>query len=432
MSLTFGPQRLGITITPTTNITVLDRHGNEAVLTEQVSIDNQDMVTFTVAMSGNYRILVDRPEYNDTYTEKVTLSDGPDYDPSDIRSVTDYLLTQVGQGGTPSTMDFVEVTQGDEPRPNVPKVWWQDFREDQTIKPVNMGVKDFWITGGSIPPEPDTEDPTDPSNLQSSNITDTSFTVTWNASTDNVGVTGYNWRINGGSSTSINPTPRTLNFSGRTPETEYTVELQAFDEAGNTSNWVPIVVTTNAATPPSEAFNVFGASAPPGTWGVATGEMPYILTGRGFTSSAVGAEIVGGRIWIPSVMTSVPSEVTFRLHGPNDGIGSAAVRTKVVSLAGITPGSWAEGDFDTPQAMASGEIWMVSAEFSTAGTYVYAADTRPNGDAIISNGPLGDELAWVAYGSGLSTQYKIGTGSATQPGSYDQSYPMDIKVTVPN
>lgn len=432
MSLTFGPETLGIALTPeNATITVTKWDGAPATLTQGPVIDSQGRVSFTVSESGIYRITARRSIYNDYYSEKVALNEGPDYDPSDPRSVTDYLLRQVenGGGGGPSNTDFVEVYTGDEARPDIFKVLWQDFRADQTIKPVNMGVKDIWITGASLP---DTEDPTEPTNLQSSNITDTSFTVTWDASTDNVGVTGYNWRLNGGSSTPINPTPRTINVSGRSPETDNTVEIQSRDEAGNTSTWASIVVTTDAATPPSEAFNVFGASAPPGTWGIATGEMPYILTGRGFTSSAIGAEIVGGRIWIPSVMTSVPSEVTFRLHGPNDGIGSTAVRTKVVSLAGITPGSWAEGDFDTPQAMASGEIWMVSAEFSTAGTYIYAADTRPNGDAIISNGPLGDELAWVAYGTGLSTQYKIGTGSATQPGSYDQSYPMDIKVTVPN
>ncbi|HAT66154.1 MAG TPA: hypothetical protein DCS66_16425, partial [Flavobacteriaceae bacterium] len=37
----------------------------------------------------------------------------------------------------------------------------------------------------------DTEAPTNPSNLSASNVTDTTVDLSWNASTDNVGVTGY-------------------------------------------------------------------------------------------------------------------------------------------------------------------------------------------------------------------------------------------------
>jgi chitodextrinase len=38
---------------------------------------------------------------------------------------------------------------------------------------------------------PDTQSPTAPTNLSASNLSQTSLTLTWTASTDNVGVTGY-------------------------------------------------------------------------------------------------------------------------------------------------------------------------------------------------------------------------------------------------
>lgn len=182
---------------------------------------------------------------------------------------------------------------------------------------------------------------------------------------------------------------------------------------------------------PVEAYNVFGTAAPTGTWTLETDGTPTIQFARGFVCTATDAEIVGGRLWLPVGIT-VPNEVTFRLYGPNDDLDSTPVQTKVVSLTGVSAGSWVEGDYDIPTSFPSGETWMQSAQFTgsgDSGKYIFAPDTRLNGDPIASNGPLGTSLAWASYSGGLGTAYKIGTGPSTQPGSYDQSYPMDIKVT---
>ena len=52
----------------------------------------------------------------------------------------------------------------------------------------NLFVDDFCL---SAPNAPDTQSPTTPSGLSSSALTQNSFTLSWNASSDNVGVTGY-------------------------------------------------------------------------------------------------------------------------------------------------------------------------------------------------------------------------------------------------
>ena len=44
---------------------------------------------------------------------------------------------------------------------------------------------------------PDTTPPSAPTGLAASNVTQTGLTLTWNASTDNVGVTGYDVYRNG-------------------------------------------------------------------------------------------------------------------------------------------------------------------------------------------------------------------------------------------
>ncbi|WP_353777305.1 GEVED domain-containing protein [Winogradskyella sp. 3972H.M.0a.05] len=80
---------------------------------------------------------------------------------------------------------------------------------------------------------PDTEDPTAPANLVSSNITSTSVDLSWDASTDNVGVTEYEVYQDGGLITSVSTTTHTV--TGLTPSTNYDFYIIAKDAAGNSS-----------------------------------------------------------------------------------------------------------------------------------------------------------------------------------------------------
>ncbi|MEM7187617.1 MAG: GEVED domain-containing protein, partial [Bacteroidota bacterium] len=89
---------------------------------------------------------------------------------------------------------------------------------------------------------PDTEAPTDPTNLTVSAITDSGATLNWTASTDNVGVTQYNIFIDG------NPVGSTANttfdVTGLSPLTSYTASVNAQDAAGNTSGSASAPFTT--------------------------------------------------------------------------------------------------------------------------------------------------------------------------------------------
>ena len=79
----------------------------------------------------------------------------------------------------------------------------------------------------------DTQAPTAPGALRSTAVTATSVSLAWNASTDNVGVVGYDVfrgaaRVGGDSSTS-------LTVTGLTANTSYTFTVKARDAAGNVS-----------------------------------------------------------------------------------------------------------------------------------------------------------------------------------------------------
>jgi chitodextrinase len=92
----------------------------------------------------------------------------------------------------------------------------------------------------------DTQAPSVPTNIASSNITMTSFTLSWTASTDNVGVTGYEVFQNGASLGSSATTSRSI--TNVTPGTTYAMTVRARDAAGNWSaQSTAINVTTTTA-----------------------------------------------------------------------------------------------------------------------------------------------------------------------------------------
>ena len=73
-----------------------------------------------------------------------------------------------------------------------------------------------------------------PQGMTMSGNTQTSITLAWNASSDNVGVTGYRLFRNG--SVAGTTTQTSYTYSGLSCGTTYTLALEAYDAAGNRSN----------------------------------------------------------------------------------------------------------------------------------------------------------------------------------------------------
>jgi endonuclease I len=95
-------------------------------------------------------------------------------------------------------------------------------------------------------PSTDTQVPTTPASLASTSKTATTISLSWAASTDNVGVTGYNVYTNGVLKTTV--TGLTATITGLTASTSYNITVSAKDAAGNTSaSSNTITITTDAS-----------------------------------------------------------------------------------------------------------------------------------------------------------------------------------------
>jgi hypothetical protein len=149
---------------------------------------------------------------------------------------------------------------------------------------------------GSNTPGTDSEAPSVPTNLTSGAVTHNSLTLTWNASTDNVAVTGYHVYRNGAL---VNTATTTLcNDSGLTASTTYSYTVAAFDAAANTSTQSAAHSVTTLEEPdnsqlPRAALNDFiylgSFRAPFGQYG--QGKIAYNAAGNNGSGSLY---LVGG------------------------------------------------------------------------------------------------------------------------------------------
>ncbi|KJK41909.1 hemagglutinin protein [Lentzea aerocolonigenes] len=119
--------------------------------------------------------------------------------------------------------------------------------------PANCTINGASCGGGTTPPT-DTQPPTVPTDLRSTGVTSSSVSLSWTASTDNVGVTGYEI-LQGNAVTTVTGTSATV--TGLSPATAYSFSVRAKDAAGNTSAAsAPVSATTSPNSGGGDTVNV--------------------------------------------------------------------------------------------------------------------------------------------------------------------------------
>ncbi|WP_415839989.1 fibronectin type III domain-containing protein, partial [Paenibacillus endophyticus] len=125
----------------------------------------------------------------------------------------------------------------------------------------------------------DTQAPSAPTGLTAPSKTDTTVNLSWTASTDNVGVTGYEV-YRGATLAGTTTGATTLQVTGLTANTAYSFTVKAKDAAGNLSAASSALsITTNAATAGNllinPGFETDDGSGKPATW---VYEQPYYVS----------------------------------------------------------------------------------------------------------------------------------------------------------
>jgi chitodextrinase len=171
------------------------------------------------------------------------------------------------------------------------------------------------VGGSPAPPPPaDTQAPTTPTGLTVTGQTTSGISLAWNASTDNVGVAGYNV-YNGGLDGTTSSTSFTL--GGLTCGTSYTLAVEAFDGAGNRSAKATTAGSTSDCPPPSMA-NIF-VSPSGNDANACTQSAPCKSFDRGYRAAQPGdvVQIAGGTypdqtINVDTSMVGVTADVVFQ------------------------------------------------------------------------------------------------------------------------
>jgi fibronectin type 3 domain-containing protein len=219
---------------------------------------------------------------------------------------------------------------------------------------------------------PDTSAPSQPGSGAVSSRSDTAISLAWNASTDNVAVTGYRVYRTAptASGTPIATTSgaTTSTVTGLVADTDYTFEVAAIDAAGNESAHAPIsgrTLATADTTPPTSVTALTASSITSNsttlTWNGSTdagGVAGYRV--ERWTGSAWNLEYV-----VPdtsAVLTGL-SPATTLLYGivAIDAAGNGSTRTTVqfrtAALADVTAPSMPGGPLQL-SATSSGAVGM--------------------------------------------------------------------------
>ncbi|MGL1934326.1 MAG: fibronectin type III domain-containing protein [Fibrobacterales bacterium] len=195
----------------------------------------------------------------------------------------------------------------------------------------------------------DEEAPTVPTNVNPVAMGPNSVTVTWAASSDNIGVVSYDVFVDGLLDQSVTTASATI--EQLTPETEYTITVKAIDAAGNQSAVSVAATVTTDAPADTEA-----PTAPTATIATATGMYSINLDWNVSTDNigVVGYDVYQGNDLLISLGTVTSYEITDLLHNSmytfyvvaKDAAGN-------ISVASATAMATTNDDTEAPTAPTS-------------------------------------------------------------------------------
>jgi hypothetical protein len=275
----------------------------------------------------------------------------------------------------------------------------------------------------------DTSAPTVPTglSLSSNSLTAPTFTLSWTAATDNVGVTAYEVQQNGVSVGTANAA--SINLTLTSPNVTYTFAVRARDTAGNWSGWSSVLNV------PTYSLTVQNGTAGT-TVGIAGSRIQLTAnppSGQYFTGWTIASG--PGSIDHPNVPSAIftmgasnatvqtTSQAGYRLSIPNDCTASAygGPPGTSITIAAPTPAngsgfvgwylSWGPGELLKPNE--SPTTFTMSKGDASLSAFIWPTNTTPS--------PIICQIT-EPYVSGTGTPGQIGVGEYFSVGAMATSY----------
>lgn len=320
--------------------------------------------------------------------------------------------------------------------------------------PSGMLLTDLHMVTG---PAPDSVAPSVPTGLNAVDIQSNSITVGWSASTDNIGVTGYEVRVDGGVPIVKTASQLTHNIGSLDSETEYSIDVRAFDAAGNYSAYSTALVVSTTMAGTYSSF--FGTDTSPSSLLTSHND----LSAGGETGIAVYPVGAGRRIRIYGIryleaatpLGGASADLTARayLRQYNSGgislpgpIASEPADEEKIHTADRVGGSWTEIMFDTPVEVVTPvegvgsdqEIAILTIQVGTGQNYQTAASSSvppmnsggtsakvaPDGKLALSeNSTFSGSIGMTKF------PFRLNAGVGLSDGTYTNWYGLDLLYT---
>jgi chitodextrinase len=261
--------------------------------------------------------------------------------------------------------------------------------------------------------------PSTPTGLNATATGTTTVDLAWSASTDAVGVTGYEYRINGGSAVDAGA-GLSESVTGLTAATSYTFEVRAYDAAGNRSGWsASDSATTTGAPTFTEHFTANTLETAPAGWTSRWATFTTLLVKEDLTTSD------------DKVLRLVAAGSSSRAAASYDAVGATHADVEVLGRYKPAASSGA-GRILLRGSGASGAETGILGYVSTTGTVTVG---QYNAAAASSLSPTGtgpgapNNASWYRIrfrALGDQAYLKIWNESGAEPGAWQ------VQVTIPN
>ncbi|MEL6850073.1 MAG: fibronectin type III domain-containing protein, partial [Bacteroidota bacterium] len=226
------------------------------------------------------------------------------------------------------------------------------------------GILSFTTLAG-----PDTIAPITPQGLVATNINTQTLTLSWNQTTDNVGVAGY--RVFQDGQEILDTQNIAVNVTGLSAGTLYSFSVQAYDAAGNNSATTTIQVTTQTANTTAPVYTV-SRHPSEGDLDVQTTSIPYIEFNRPVAYATGSARLLGGPadIWFGAQDDGIYTIVGNRLYLSPEVNLEPSTTYRFIMDAGmfldsagnpvsqILDGDWTFTTEATQTQVSSTELWV--------------------------------------------------------------------------